>query len=135
MITSLILLIFIIISVLVIIGIRWKNITKFHHGHNSYFDFLFIAIYFSEQFIFLLLYNLHPGLRNLWVALIVLFAITTSSLDKFMMNVRQRRSSKDISQALEERGNLLETIEKQKKELDIKREENESLIDFIRREL
>jgi len=127
--------ILIIILSLVICGKIWGILSCFHHGHYSFFDFVFLIIYFTEQFLFLLLYNLDVEHRGLWIGLIVLFVITTSSLDKFMMNSRQRKSSKTIRDSLDERKDLWETIKDQKGELIIKEEENKSLVEFIRKKL
>lgn len=113
----------------------WKFLSDFHHKHYSYFDFLFLVLYFTEQFLFLSLYNLYTPYRELWIGMIVLFTTTTASLDKFMMNSRQRKSSKTIRDSMEERRDLLSVIDNQKEELNFLKKENKSLFDFIKERL
>ncbi|MDP3027024.1 MAG: hypothetical protein Q8N63_04910 [Nanoarchaeota archaeon] len=67
--------------------------------------------------------------------MIVLFTTTTASLDKFMMNSRQRKSSKTIRDSMEERRDLLSVIDNQKEELNFLKKENKSLFDFIKERL
>ena len=131
-----IILIFLIILLGVLICCKcWKFLGDFHHKHYSYFDFLFLVIYFTEQFLFLYLYNLDISHRELWVGMVVLFTTTTASLDKFMMNNRQRKSSKTIRNSIEEREDLFDIINNQEEELKFLKKENKSLINFIETEL
>jgi len=127
--------ILIIILSLIICGKIWKILSDFHHNNYSLCDFFFLTIYFIEQFLFLLLYNLYAKYRELWIGLIVLFVITTASLERFMMNSRQKKSSGTIRDSLEKTKDLLRTIDIQKKQLKLREEENKSLIDFIRKRL
>lgn len=135
MITNIILIVIIIFLGLLICGRCWRFLSDFHHNNYSYFDFVFLILYFTEQFLFLSLYNLDVSHRELWVGMIVLFTTATASLDKFMMNSRQRRSSETIRDSLEEREDLSEIINNQEEELKFLRKENKSLINFIETEL
>ena len=135
MFTISILFILIILLFLIICGKIWKILSFFHEKNYTFFDFIFLIIYFAEQFLFLLLYNLSIEYRGLWVGLIVLSVITTASLDRFMMNIRQRKSSKTIRDSLEERKDLLGIIDNQENEIKLLRNENNSLMDFIRENL
>ena len=129
------LIVLIILVIFVILAKKKTEIANFHHRNYTYFDLVFLTIYFTEQFIFLVLYNVNEQFRPLWIGLIVLFVLTTSSLDKFMMNIRQRKSAKDIKKALDDFGGLLNIMEEQEQEIGVLKERNESMMKFIRKKL
>jgi len=116
-----------ILSLIVFVKGR-RLLSKFHHNNYSLCDFLFLIIYFIEQFLFLLLYNLYVEYRGLWIGLIVLLVITTASLERFMMNIRQRKNAKTIRDLIEERKRSSGIIRNLKKEYNY-------LKDFIRENL
>jgi len=114
----LIMLIFVVI--LLIFAKIWKKFRDFHHKNDTYMDFVFIVLYYIEQFLFLVLYYSDITHRELWVGLIVLSVATTASLDKLMMYSRHKYLQEIISSNLVEKIDLLNTIslfEKENKEL------------------
>lgn len=130
----LIILIFsIIITNLIILGREWVLFSKFFHSHYSYFDFVFITLYFLEQFAFLLAYNLIKEYRELWIALIVLFVLTTASMERFAMEKKNKKITGDVSNSFIEQKRLADMVENQNKENKILKDKNKSLIDFIER--
>jgi len=119
-----------IISV-IIIGITWEHLGKFYHKRYTFFEFVFITIYFSEQLIFLLLYNLVQEYRSLWVSLIVLIVVTTASVEKLLMYIRQRGMSATLSKSLEQRKKLTSKVNNQNTKIGNLHKTNKKLIDFI----
>ncbi len=87
-------------------------------------DFVFVSFYFSEQFLFLVLYYTQVIYRELWVGIIVLSVITTASLDKLMMYSRQKSLGKIINIAIVERNDLVRTLEEQDKEIRALKSDN-----------
>lgn len=90
-------------------------------------------IYFSEQLLFLLLYNLVQNYRTLWVSLIVLVVVTTISIERLLMHIRQKKSSAILSTSLEERKDLITLINKQEQEIEKLHKISEELMDIIDR--
>jgi len=125
------LILFILIISVIMVGIIWERLGSFYHRKYTLFEFIFIMIYFSEQFIFLLLYGLVQNYRVLWVSLIVLIVVTTVSLERLLMHIRQRRSSAILSTSLEERKDLLNRINNQERRIENLHKINEELMGFI----
>lgn len=101
-------------------------------------DFIFISLYFLEQFSFLTLYYLAISYREIWVGLIVLITTTTASLDKLMMNSRQRKLSVILNNNILEKSELINTIskfEKENKELKSDNKIMEEILDSDLEEL
>lgn len=113
----------------------WKILKNFHNKNNSLCDFIFLTIYFLIQFFFLLLYNLFTQYRELWIGFIILSITTTASLERFMMNIRHKKSSGIIRDSLEERKDLLRNIKEQKEEIKFLKKENDSMFQFIKNKL
>jgi len=132
---DLILIISIIFLSLFILGKFWGALSNFYHKNYSYFNFLFLILYFIEQLLFLLLYNLYTGYRELWVGSIVLFVTTTVSLEKFTMDSRQRLISGLTRESLIERDKLLRNIKEQKGEIEFLKRENKSMFEFIKKRI
>ena len=131
MIINIILIVLIIFLGVLICGRCWKLLSDFHHNNYSYFDFVFLTLYFTEQFLFLSLYNLDVSHRELWVGMIVLFTTTTASLDKFMMNSRQRRNSEIIGWALDDIEEMERIINSKELQIEDLTYEIKSMRDFI----
>jgi len=75
----------------VLAGIRWQSIRKFFHDNYSFFDISFIAAYFLEQFILILLLEFAPEEIVLWVSLFSLIVISTASIQKMTMDSRDKK--------------------------------------------
>lgn len=135
MIYSILLFLLVILTLIILVGRLWIHLSNFYHKRYSFFDLAFILIYFTEQFIFLLLYNLIEEYRALWVSLIVLIVVTTASLDKLMMISRHKRSREVIFRSILEQNNLLNMIKGREKENDFLKNENQTLIKYIQKRL
>lgn len=103
MIIEVILIIFIFILGILILAKIWETLKRFHHQNNTYMDFVFILLFFLEQFMFLYLYYSDISHRELWVGMIVLSVTTTASLDKLMMYSRHKNLREIITSNLIEK--------------------------------
>lgn len=123
--------ILIFLELVVIAGRTWCHLSNFYHKNYTFFDFVFLGVYFIEQLVFLLLYNLIPRYKELWVSIIVLFAISTSGLDKFTMEARNRRSSKNLARSYRENKELWRAIEDKDSFIENLKKDNLELREFI----
>jgi hypothetical protein len=130
-----ILILLIFLELVIISGRAWCHLSNFYHKNYTFFDFMFLGVYFLEQFIFLLLYNLVPQYKELWVSMIVLFAISTSGLDKFTMEARNRRSSRNLIKSYKENKELWIAIEDKDLFIEKLKKDNLELMDFIQTKL
>ncbi len=125
----------IIISLIILIGVIWTTLSNFYHKRYSFFEFIFIIIYLTEQLIFLLLYHLSKEYRVLWVSLIVLFVISTASIEKLMMNAKHKRLSASLYETMKEKEDLKSSFDRTKEEAKLQKEINGELMDFIEKNL
>lgn len=129
-------LIFLIICLTLFILIKsWKLLSKFYHKNYSIFNFLFLLSYFIEQLLFLLFYNLYPNYREFWIGLIILFITTTTSIEKFLADSRQKMSSNNIKEALNTIEKQKKSIKEQKDEITSLKEENKLMQKFIKEKI
>jgi len=135
MILQIILLILVIVLFLIVLYLIWEHLRKIYHKKSSFFDFAFIILYFTEQALFLLLYHLEGANKELLIALIVLIVITTASTDKFMMKTIHNQNARTIQTSLWERNRLFDTIYEQDKEIKLLENENEKILNFIKKRL
>lgn len=82
----------IIVLSIIILGFKWKKLKIFFHDDNyTYFDFLFIIIYFLEQAIFVILSYFYPQYNSLLIGFFALVVVTTVSIQKVMMESKNRK--------------------------------------------
>ena len=78
-----------VISVLILfeifIFLSWPRLAKIYHSNYTFFDLFFISLYPLEEILFLILYNLKPSLRELWVSSIVVIICLTLVVDKYLL--------------------------------------------------
>jgi hypothetical protein len=113
----------------------WGHLSNIFHKNYSFFDFFFIILYFLEQGVFLLFYNILKEQRELWISLIVLVVVTTASLDKLLMKSRHRKEGRIISQSLREKDALFNSLNNKEKEIKELRKINNQIIEYIEKRL
>lgn len=117
----------------VILGAYWSVCREFFHTKYSFFDFSFIVLYFVEQLILIVLSYRYPAYMAFWLSSFALIVVTTVSLQKLLMDSKDRQASYlsgryyHLSLALEKR--LMES-EQEKEAL---RNKNEEMIRAIAR--
>jgi hypothetical protein len=136
-----------IILVILIVGISllicarlWNLLREFFHKNYSFFEILFVLIYFFEQAGFILISYFYSPKNPLWIGMFALIVITTVSVEKVLMDSRNRKISKllleknalfDVS--IYEKDKILSEYNKLKKEYEELLKVNEKLIeDLIR---
>jgi len=138
MIFQILILIFINIFVLIILGIKWKNIRAFFVEETyTYFEMVFIALYFFEQAIFIGLSYFYKNYNNLFVGFFALVVLTTVALNKLMMESKNKRLAQHSNKYLENFISAREQYEKSMDEAKISIEElekeNKTLRNFIKK--
>ena len=126
------------ITILCILAKRWKKIQKFFHDENyTYFEILFISFYFLEQAVFIALSYFYPEYNRLLVGFFALLVLTTVSLNKIMMESRNRKLSEYVNEYFSKFKLTKEEYEKrireQSQDLKVLEEENKALIDYIKK--
>ncbi len=140
MLIELILVISIIFVSLIICARLWALLREFFHRNYSFFEIVFVLVYFLEQAVFILISYFYSPKNPLWIGMFALIVITTVSIEKVLMDSRNRRISKlllkksslfDIS--ISEKDKILLEYNKIKKEYEALLKVNEELIrDLIR---
>lgn len=125
----------ILVMYVVIVGFIWKHIINFYHKRYHFFDFIFIIVYFAEQFIFLLLYNFFESYREFWISLIILIVLTTASLEKLLMYMRSSKASETIYKNMEEKSRLLNSLSQLNDRFERLHKSHHELIDLIEKKL
>ena len=85
---NIILLIFIFILTCIFVYFRWEKLCRIQKEKPDFFRFLFIIIYPFEELLFILLYNLDPELKGMWVSSILIIILATVVLDKTLLEKR-----------------------------------------------
>lgn len=124
--------------ILIILGIKWIDIrTFFVEETYTYFEIVFIILYFLEQAIFIGLSYFYEEYNNLFVGFFALIVLTTVALNKLMMESKNRRLSQHNNKYLEQFVSAREQYEKSMDEIKIYveelEEENKSLRNFIKK--
>ncbi|MBS3088425.1 hypothetical protein J4402_01450 [Candidatus Pacearchaeota archaeon] len=142
MIIQVFLLIFINIFIILILGINWRKIRNFFVEETyTYFEVVFIALYFLEQAAFIGLSYFYEEYNTLLVGFFALVVLTTVALNKLMMESKNRRLAQKINQlvdkSLEKFVSAIEQYEKLMDEVRINVEEleqeNRALRNFIKK--
>jgi len=122
------------ISIL-ICGRLWGLLRDFFHNNYSFFEILFVFIYFLEQAIFILVSYFYSPQNPLWIGLLALIVITTVSIEKVMMDSRIRRISRLLlkksalfDMSIHERDNILIEYNRLKQEYEELLNANEDMI-------
>lgn len=118
-------------------GIKWRRIRAFFIEETyTYFEIIFIALYFLEQAIFIGLSYFYEKYSNLFVGFFALIVLTTVALNKLMMESKNRRLSQHNNEYLEKFISTREQYEKSMDEVKIYMEElekeNKILRNFIK---
>ena len=138
MIFQVFLLIFINIFILIILGIKWINIRNFFVEETyTYFEVVFVALYFLEQATFIGLSFFYKEYNSLFVGFFALVVLTTVALNKLMMESKNKRLSQHSNKYLEKFVSTKEQYEKSMEEVRIYIEEleqeNKVLRNFIKK--
>ena len=90
------------ILLIIILGYKWKKFRLFFDDETyTYFDIFFVVLYFLEQAIFIVLVFFYPEYNRLFVGFFALVVITTVSLQKIMMESRNKRIASHTSKQLQ----------------------------------
>ena len=70
----------------------WFNLRHFFHNNYSFFEALFIGLYFSEQALFTICYYMKNIINSdLLVGIFTITVLTTVSFEKLTMNSRDKK--------------------------------------------
>ena len=104
-------------------------------AHRSY-DVAFIVLYFLEQAVFIVLVFFYPDYTRLLVGFFALVVVSTVSLQKIMMESKNRKlrelNSTYLKHIGELRGKYEQTINKLLGDIQILEEDTEILRDYVR---
>ena len=126
------------IVLFLIVACLWGNLRNFFHENYSFFEFLFIIIYFVEQLCLIVLFFKYPQYNPFWVSAFALVVLTTVSLQKLYMESKDKKITKE---SVEQQGRVDLIINNEKKLIDENKrlekrvEELKSFIDELIREL
>lgn len=76
---------------LMLCGKKWSKLSKFFHQNYSFFEIVFVFIYFIEQFSFIVLSYIHKEHNLLLTGVFAIVVISTVSLQKVMMECKNKK--------------------------------------------
>lgn len=117
----------------VILGAHWGFVREFFHTKYSFFDFSFIIIYFIEQLILIILSYRYPEYMAFWLSSFALIVVTTVSLQKLLMDSKDKRVSDLAHRYIDLSLELARRITKSEKENEALRKKNDELIRALER--
>jgi len=86
------LIILIICLIFIFLGFKWIKITElFNEKTYTYFELVFLSLYFLEQFVFIVISFCYPEYSKLFVGLFALIVLTTISGNKLMMECKNKK--------------------------------------------
>jgi len=124
-----------VVAIWVMMGFIWQSFRNFFHNNYSFFDVSFIIAYFLEQLVLIVLLVVKPDQITFWVGSFALIVVTTASIQKVMMDSRDRKirelyaASKNI---LEQTRDFNYDLIQENEELG---KQNKRLSDFVSRKL
>ena len=122
-----------IITLWIMIGALWQLIRRFFHKNYSYFDTSFIVAYFLEQFMLIFLFFKYPEYSEFQVSIFALFVVTTASLQKLMMESRNRRLSKLTDKYFNLSNDLYKLNDEIIEENKFLENENKEIINYVKK--
>lgn len=114
-----------------IVGLYWSYIRNFFHKKYSLFDFSFVLIYFLEQFGLVLVSHIYPTQINFWVTVFAITVITTVSVQKLLMDSKDKKLAELHSDLFSQYNQLYDEWQKEKSENKDLKETYSELIDKI----
>ena len=103
---------------LAVIALKWRDIRKcFDEKTYTYFEIIFVSLYFLEQAIFIVLSYFYQDYNSLFVGLFALIVLTTVAFNKLMMESKSRRILRHSKHSLERVRDVRERYEKAMEQL------------------
>ena len=95
-------LVLLVVLILFVTAIKWDNLNLFFHKKYTYFNIFFVALYFLEQAVFLVVSYIYREYNDFLISFFALVVLSTVALQGIMMESKNKRIDKKLEEYTKE---------------------------------